>query len=137
MVDYQGEVYYTSEEVCDLIGYTRSTLMKRVQAGKVKQIIVKRTALFKKEEIDMLCETEDHMLYSKRRVVRWTPKELSELLGVSISTIYRWVREEKVEVERVGRFLIFTEENLEKIISELEKKCQQRGEYVNEKFRTI
>ena len=112
MVLVEGTEYYTSKEVCELIGYSRSTLMDRVRDGKIKQIIHNGIAIFKKDEIDALKNSQDYFLYGDATEVLVTVKELAGWMGKSPDTIYTWLKQGRIKGTRVGRFVFFTKADI-------------------------
>lgn len=137
MITIEGVEYYTSAEVCTMIGYTRSTLMRRVKEGVLGQTKVNGRALFKKSDIDPLLHSDDFVLYGRPSIILWSVKELSDLLGMSEGTIYSKCRSGELPHMRIGRFTFFDEKCLEPIIEELENECQRRGDYVNKEFGVL
>ena len=45
-------------------------------------------------------------------------KEVSEMLGVSVSTLYKWVSEKKIPCYKVGRLVKFRQSDIEKWLGE-------------------
>ena len=134
MVLVKGEQYYTSKEVCELIGYSRSTLMDRVRDGKIKQVIHNGTAIFNKEEIDALKNSQDYLLYGDVTEVLVTVKELAGWMGKSTDTIYTWLRHGKIKATRVGRFVFFTKDDINRILVQMRRKISERPQVVKEQF---
>ena len=56
-----------------------------------------------------------------------TPQELSELLRVKLSTIYKWTHYEYIPHKKVGRFLRFRESEVERWLEKRSCKGRARG----------
>lgn len=134
MVLVEGKQYYTSKEVCELIGYSRSTLMDRVRDGKIKQEIHNGIAIFNKIEIDALKNSQDFLLYGDETEVLVTVKELAGWMGKSPDTIYTWLRHGRIKATRVGRFVFFTKDDIKKILDQMRRKINDRPQVVREQF---
>ena len=50
-----------------------------------------------------------------------TTQEAAELLGVSESTIRSWVRDRKISYRKIGKFVRFTDEDLESFVVSKER----------------
>lgn len=135
MILVEGIQYYTSKEVCELIGYSRSTLMDRVRDGKIKQSIHNGIAIYNKEEIDSLRGSHDYILYGGNETeVLVTVKELASWMGKSPDTIYTWLKQGKIKGTRVGRFVFFTKDNIKMILNQMRQKINERPKTVREQF---
>lgn len=135
MVLVEGTEYYTSKEVCELIGYSRSTLMDRVRDGKIKQVIHNGTAIFNKDEIDALKNSQDYFLYGDATEVLVTVKELAGWMGKSPDTIYTWLKQGRIKGTRVGRFVFFTKADIKEILKQMRQKINERPQAVREQFQ--
>jgi excisionase family DNA binding protein len=51
----------------------------------------------------------------------YTTKELIEILGVSVKTIYRWIKDGKIQSLNVGKKHIFLKEDLERFFIKFRK----------------
>ena len=56
-----------------------------------------------------------------RKTVFLTIAEAAELLGVSPSTIRSWVRDRKISYRKIGKFVRFTDEDLESFVVSKER----------------
>ncbi len=43
-------------------------------------------------------------------------KDISEMLGVSVSTLYKWVSEKKIPFVKIGRLVKFRQSDIEKYL---------------------
>jgi excisionase family DNA binding protein len=48
----------------------------------------------------------------------YSVEELSKILGIHKRTIYRWIKEKKINVIKIGREYKITKEEIEKIVKE-------------------
>ena len=134
MIQIEERQYYTSKEVCELIGYSRSTLMDRVREGKINQTLHNGLAIYRKEEIDALKQSHDYVLYGNETEVMITVKELAGWMGKSPDTIYKWLRQGRIKATKVGRFVFFTKADIELILSQMRKKIGERPQTVRKQF---
>ena len=51
----------------------------------------------------------------------YTTKELVDILGVSVKTIYRWIKDGKIQSLNVGKKHIFFKEDLERFLIKFRK----------------
>lgn len=50
-------------------------------------------------------------------------QEVSESLGVSVSTLYKWVGEKKIPCVKMGRLVKFRQGDIEKWLNENSREC--------------
>lgn len=136
MVEQNGYRYYTAQEVCEITGYSRVTLFRRVKDGLIRQYKYKKSAVFRYEDVQAIIGKAD-LPVNEQWEVWYSPKELADLLGVGLTTIYRWQREGKLNGYKHGHYIRYKDDALCEIINELQTKCSLRGPYVNKYFRVI
>jgi len=51
----------------------------------------------------------------------FTPKQVSEKLQISIYTVYKWIRENKISAVKIGDLWRISESELNRILGEEEK----------------
>ncbi|TFH94476.1 helix-turn-helix domain-containing protein [Porphyromonas levii] len=139
MLEHEGEKLYTAQEVCEIVGYKRSTLQARVRAGILPQLKIKNRSYYREEDVLRLRNSDDGDIYcdEKRQVAAWTKKEMASILGISITTLERWENCEKIRAVRKGGFVFYTRETIQPLLSRMKEKCQERGKLVNDEFGTI
>ena len=109
--------------------------MDRVRDGKIKQIIHNGIAIFKKDEIDALKNSQDYFLYGDATEVLVTVKELAGWMGKSPDTIYTWLKQGRIKGTRVGRFVFFTKADIKEILDQMRQKINERPQAVREQFQ--
>lgn len=139
MLEHEGKKLYTAQEVCEIVGYKRSTLQARVRSGILPQLKIKNRSYYREEDVIRLRNSDDGDIYceEKRQAPAWTRKEIANILGISITTLERWEKREKIRGIRRGGFVFYTLESIQPLLCKMQKECQKRGKLVNDKFGTI
>ncbi|KPJ57908.1 MAG: hypothetical protein AMS16_00450 [Planctomycetes bacterium DG_58] len=64
----------------------------------------------------------------RREVKRFlNVKQLSELLAIAPTTIYQWVREERIPYHRLGRLVRFAEDDIDSWLRKRQQNPRGRG----------
>lgn len=93
--------WYTQSEVAKILNVSKPTVYLYGKQGKIRKIPdphrLHREARYEKESVDRFLEQRNNTLGSDDK----KPTAVAKQLGITVQTIYRYIRDGKVEARKV------------------------------------
>lgn len=128
------EKLYTSEEVTDIMGFSIATLNRCRAKGFVTPIRRNGRLFYPEDEVRKLLESPFALLHDRTEEVHYTPKEVCDLLNISIATLNRRRARGEITPKKCGQKMFYPASEVDKVFKQMLEEYNSRPECVKKKF---